>query len=343
MQIQVPLGKTGLNVNPIGFGGIPIQRLTPEESDKVVKKALDMGIHFFDTSRVYTDSEEKLGRVFPRYPRDTFIIASKTLARDAKSTTADLETGLKLMKTDYIDLYQCHNISDEEQLDQVLAPGGALEALEKAQGQGKIRHIGVTGHKPPVLMKALKAYDFATLQVPLNYIEVTCLEELLPFAKEKGLGIIAMKPVAGGAFKNVPLALRFSLTHGADVVIPGMDSEMQVLENLSTLAHLDPLADDELALLEAEKAGLEENFCRRCEYCMPCPEGLPIAFLHILRAYYFRYNLQDWAVERVNNLPKSYKDCIACGECTKKCPYELDTPKIFKETWTAMQEWMAGP
>lgn len=343
MQIQVPLGKTGLNVNPIGFGGIPIQRLAPEESDKVVKKALDMGINFFDTSRVYTDSEEKLGRVFPRYPRDTFIIASKTLSRDAKNTTADLETGLKLMKTDYIDLYQCHNISSEAQLDQVLAPGGALEALEKAQKQGKIRYIGVTGHKPPLLMKALKSFDFATLQVPLNVIEVGCLEELLPFAKEKGLGIIAMKPVAGGAFKHVPLALRFSLTHGADVVIPGMDSEMQVLENLSTLAHLDPLADDELALLEAEKAELEENFCRRCEYCMPCPEGLPIAFLHILRAYFFRYNLQDWAVERVNNLPKSYKDCIACGECIKKCPYELDTPNIFKETWTAMQEWMAGP
>lgn len=335
-NIYVPLGKTGLNVNPIGFGGIPIQRLPFEESDKLLKTALDMGINFFDSSRVYTDSEEKFGRVFSQYPRDKFIIASKTFSRDGKNAVADLETALKLLKTDYIDLYQCHNIASEEQLQQTLAPAGALEALQKAQKEGKIRFIGVTGHKPPVLMKALKAFDFATVQVPLNYIEQACVPELLPYAKEKGLGIIAMKPVAGSAFKNVPLALRFCLAAGADVVIPGMDAVYQVAENLTALEKPGPLSAEELAALEEEKKGLEDNFCRRCEYCMPCPQGLPISFLHVLRAYYLRYNLQDWAMERVRNLPKSYKDCTACGECIKKCPYELDSPRIFKETWAAM-------
>jgi predicted aldo/keto reductase-like oxidoreductase len=336
MQIKVPLGKTDLNVNPIGFGGIPIQRLSLEESDKVVGKALDMGINFFDTSRVYTDSEEKLGRIFSNYPRDGIIIASKTFSRDARNAAADLETGLKLMKTDYIDLYQCHNISTEDQINQILAPGGALEALKKAQQDGKIRYIGITGHKPPVLAEALKVFDFDTLQIPMNYIETSALSELVPFAREKDMGIIAMKPVAGGAFKNVPLALRFSLIHGADVVIPGMDSVQQVVENISTLANLKPLNKKELAVLEKEKAGLDENFCRRCEYCMPCPEGLPISFLHVLRAYYFRYNLQDWAMSRVKDLPKSYKDCTGCRQCVEKCPYALDNPKIFRETWDQM-------
>ena len=332
----VPLGKTGLKVNPVGFGGIPIQRLTPGESDRVVKKALDMGINFFDTSRIYTDSEEKLGRVFSRYPREKFVIATKTFSRDGKAAEKDLETGLRMLKVDNIDLYQCHNVGSEEDVQKILAPGGVLEVLEKAQKDGKIKYIGITGHKPPILMKALKAYDFDTLQVPLNYIERACQNELLPLAKEKGLGIIAMKPVAGGAFKNVPLSLRFILTNGADVVIPGMDAENQVTENLSVLENLEPLNQEELAVLEQEKEGLEENFCRRCEYCMPCPQGLPISFLHVLRAYYFRYNLKEWAMDRINGLAKSYKDCIACNECVKKCPYNLDMPKIFQETWETM-------
>lgn len=338
MNVQVPLGKTCLNVNPIGFGGIPIQRLSPNESDKVIKKALDLGINFFDTSRVYTDSEEKLGRVFAHFPRDRFIIASKTFSRDGKNAAADLETGMKLMNTDYIDLYQCHNISSEEQLAQILAPGGALEALQNARQEGKIRYIGLTGHKPPILKNALDAFEFDTLQVPLNYIEQGCLEELVPYAREKDIGVIAMKPVAGGAFRNVPLSLRFILTHGADVAIPGMDSVEQVMENFAVLDNLKALNKKELAILEKEKEGLEDNFCRRCEYCMPCPEGLPIAFLHILRAYYFRYNLQDWAMERIENLPKSYKDCIQCGKCVEKCPYDLDMPGIFKETWAQMTD-----
>ncbi|MCU0287015.1 MAG: aldo/keto reductase [Acidobacteria bacterium] len=335
-NIHVLLGKTGLKVNPIGFGGIPIQRLTFEESDKLLKTALDMGINFFDSSRVYTDSEEKFGRVFSQYPRDKFIIASKTFSRDAENATADLETALKLLKTDYIDLYQCHNISGEDQIEKTFGPHGAIEALLKAQKEGKIRFIGITGHKPPILMQALRIFPFATVQVPLNYIEQACVPELLPYAKEKGLGIIAMKPVAGSAFKNVPLALRFSLAAGADVVIPGMDAVYQLAENLTALEKPGPLNTAELTILEEEKKGLEANFCRRCEYCMPCPQGLPISFLHVLRAYFLRYNLQTWALERIANLPKSYKDCIACGECIKKCPYELDSPRIFKETLAAV-------
>ncbi|MCP4148570.1 MAG: aldo/keto reductase [bacterium] len=332
MKEKISLGRTGLKINPIGFGGIPIQRLSPTDSDIVVKKAVEMGINFFDSSRIYTDSEEKLGRILSSIKRDTLVIASKTFSRDGKNATKDLETCLEMFKTDYIDLYQLHNIGSQSDMDKVLAPGGALEALIKAKKEGKIRYIGLTGHKPPMVLNVLKAFDFDTIQVPLNYIETACLDQLVPYAKEKNLGIIAMKPVAGGAFKNVPLVLRYILSQGADVVIPGMDDASQVEQNLSALEKPGPLTEKELLILEKEKQELGENFCRRCEYCMPCPQGLPISFLHTLSAYYFRYNLKEWALERINNLPKSYKDCNACGTCIKKCPYDLDMPKIFKET-----------
>ncbi len=321
-----------MQVNPVGFGGIPIQRLSPRESDKVIKKALDLGINFFDTSRIYTDSEEKFGRVFSQYPRDKYYIASKTFDRDPVKAAADLEKGLELLKVDYFDLYQVHNIRDEKELETMLAPGGVLEVLQKAREQGKIKSIGVTGHKPPVVLKALKSFPFDTVQVPINYIERASMEELIPYAKEKGIGVIAMKPVAGGAFKHVVLNFRFILTNGADVIIPGMDDPRQVEENLSTLDHLQPLSDEEIALLEKEKEELGTEFCRRCEYCMPCPHGLPIAFLHVLKAYYFRYDLKDWVLGRLGALPAVYKDCTACGECVEKCPYDLDMPKIFNET-----------
>lgn len=337
--MRVLLGKTELSINPIGFGGIPIQRLTLAESDVVLATALENGINFFDSSRVYTDSEEKMGRVFSRYDRDKIVIASKTFSRDGKGAVTDLEKALQLLKTDYIDLYQLHNISSELDFQKVFAPGGALEALQECQRQGKIKFIGVTGHKPPFLMKVLKAFDFATVQVPMNYIEQACLTELVPFARSKGMGIIAMKPVAGGAFKHVPLVLRFSLNHGADVVIPGIDKVEQVFDNLSALEKFhQPLNQVELAILEEEKKDLGDEFCRRCEYCMPCPQGLPISFLHILKAYYTRYNLKEWTLERIKALPHSFKDCIACGACIKKCPYELDSPRIFKDMLALLKQ-----
>jgi len=337
MDTQTKLGKTQLNINRIGFGGIPIQRLSYEESDRVVQKAVDAGINFFDTSRIYSDSEEKLGRILAGH-RKKVVIASKTFSRDGDAVKKDLETSLKQLGTECIELMQCHNIGSPNELDQIMAPGGALEALEQALQEGKIQHIGITGHKPPLLLEALKKYPFSTVQVPLNIIETGALQELIPYARSQNIGTIAMKPVAGGALQNVKLNLRFILANGIDVAIPGMDKEEQINENLSILENLSPLTKKELEILENEKKALDENFCRRCEYCMPCPEGLPISFLHTLSAYYFRYNLKDWAWNRIQSLPKSYQDCTGCNECIGKCPYDLDNPSIFQDTWKRVQE-----
>ncbi len=329
---EITLGNTDLKVKRIGFGGIPIQRLSKAEAVEVVAKALDAGINFYDTSRIYTDSEDKMGAAL-RGHYDKIVIATKSYCRDKKGVTQDIETCLHKLGTDRIDLFQLHNISKEEELEQVLASGGAVEGLEAAQKAGKIRTIGITGHKPWILKKAIESYDFKTLQFPFNIIENACIDELIPLAKQKGIGTIAMKPVAGGALRRVDLNLRYILTNGADVAIPGMDKLEQIPENFSVLDNLTPLTAEETALLEKEKEEWSGNFCRRCEYCMPCPQGLNITFLHLLGAYYFRYDLKDWAWERIQSLPKKYQDCINCMECVNKCPYSLNTPEIFKETW----------
>jgi predicted aldo/keto reductase-like oxidoreductase len=328
--MQRKLGSTKLLVNPIGFGGIPIQRLSIADSDKIIEKAIQSGINFFDSSRIYTDSEEKLGRILNQH-RSKVIIATKSFARNRDLILRDIEVSLKKLKTDFIDLYQCHNVSSEDILKKCLDNNGAVEGLIRAKELGMIKSIGITGHKPWILKLAIERFDFDTIQIPVNYIETSALSELIPLANKKNIGVIAMKPVAGGALKQVALNLRFILTNGVDLAIPGMDEPHQVTDNLSVLQNLEPLNEAEVKLLEEEKERLGESFCRRCEYCMPCPEGLNISFLHLLGSYYFNYDLKEWAWERLQALQKTYSSCIKCGQCIQKCPYELNTPELFEK------------
>jgi uncharacterized protein len=334
---DIVLGKTKLVVKRIGMGGIPIQRLTVPEADLVLEKAIEVGINFFDTARIYTDSEAKYGRILSKHRKDV-VIATKTYARTGDGVIKDLELSLKTLQTDYIDLYICHNISSENDLEQILAPAGALEAFQTAQQQGKIRHIGISAHKPWIAIKALEQFDFTALQIPYNIVETTSAADLIPLALQRNIGIIGMKPAAGGNMKDVPLSLRYVLASGIHVAIPGMDSVRQVTENFSALDNPAPLTSEEYDRLLKDKEMLGDNFCRRCEYCMPCPNGLPISFLHLLRFYYFNYDLKDWAWERINSLPKSYKDCQQCYECVNKCPYALDMPALFAEAWSRINE-----
>jgi uncharacterized protein len=332
---DVTLGATGLRVRRMGMGGIPIQRLTAAQSDRVLESAVDAGINFFDTARIYTDSEAKMGGVLSRH-RGQVVIASKSFSRDAAKMSQDIDASLKQLHTDHIDLYQCHNIASEGDLARGLAADGALTGLVKAQEQGKIRYIGLSGHKPRIVSMALAQYPFAAIQIPFNFIETDALADLIPQARQRQTGVIAMKPIGGGNIREIVLNFRFMFNQGIDVAIPGMDSGQQVAENVAALENLSPPSVEETALLKKEKDRLGDRFCRRCEYCMPCPQGLPIAFLHVLKNYYFLYDLRDWVWERIDALAKTYKDCTACGECVAKCPYHLPNPEIFRATWEKM-------
>jgi predicted aldo/keto reductase-like oxidoreductase len=322
------LGKTDLEVSVVGFGGIPIQGLSFAEAQRVLLRALERGINFIDTARAYTDSEEKIGAALSRR-RGEFYLASKALSRGAAEITAELETSLGNLRTDHIDLYQIHSVGSLKQLDRVLGPGGAYEALTRARDAGKIRWIGVTGHSMPVLLEAIGTDLFDTVQFPFNPIEDQWEAEVIPAARRAGIGTIGMKPLAGGAIRYVSESIRFTLTRGIDVSIPGMDSVEQVDENTAAGASLESPTAEELDALRGEKELWGDKFCRRCAYCMPCPNGLNIPFLLLIEGYYSRYELKDWALARLKTLEKGYGDCVACGACIEKCPYALPIPEMM--------------
>lgn len=327
------LGKTDMTVSAIGFGGIPIQGVSFDEADRILKTAIDKGVNFFDSARGYTDSEEKMGRSFAG-ARDGIYLSTKSLARSATEFAKDIETSLRNLRTDMIDLYQLHSIGTGADLDRVLAPDGALKALVDARAAGKIRWIGITGHSREIMLKAIRTGLFDTAQFPFNPIETEWEDEVIPAAKEGDVGTICMKPLAGGALRNRSLALRFELTRGMDVVIPGMDAVEQVGENASTGERIVAPDAGELAGLEAEKKLWGDKFCRRCGYCLPCPNGLNIPFLFLIDGYYTRYDLKDWALARLSALPKKFGDCTECGECLEKCPYGLAIPDMMKDAAT---------
>lgn len=316
------LGKTGLNVSVMGFGGIPIQRISAEEAVKVVHQALDAGINFFDTARNYTDSEEKLGAAF-HGRRDEAIIATKSMARSKKGMAEDIRRSAKLFGAQYIDLYQMHNVKTAEDLDKVLAPGGALEALQEAKREGLVKHIGITGHIKDILIKALRTQLLETVQVPFNAVETDGAAELFRLAQDTNTGVIIMKPLAGGAFSNAQAALKYILSHPVTTVIPGMDSVQQARENAGIGTGDYQLSDEESKLLQGEVARLGQAFCRRCEYCQPCPAGVNIPAMFLLEGYYDRYNLQQWAIERYAAVDVKADACEDCGVCEEKCPYDL--------------------
>jgi predicted aldo/keto reductase-like oxidoreductase len=330
------LGRTDIKASVVGFGGIPIQGLSFADAERVLLHAFDSGIDFFDTARGYTDSEEKIGMALGSR-RDSVYIATKAMSRDAGGMKGELEKSLRDLRTDMIDLYQFHAVGSRVQLERILGPGGALETLEKAREEGKVRWIGITGHSRDILLEAVRTGRFDTVQLPFNAIETEWEDEVLPAAHESGMGTIGMKPVAGGALADVPPAIRFTLTRGIDISIPGMDAVEQVDENISAAA-LTPLTPAELEGLANEKAAWGELFCRRCGYCMPCPSGLNIPFLLLLEGYYNRYELKDWAISRLKTQEKKFSDCTECGQCLEKCPYSLPVPELMKRAERLLEE-----
>ncbi len=324
------LGCTDIEVSVIGMGGIPIQRIDKEEVALVLEAAIDAGINFFDTARGYTDSEEKFGQVLGTTSSDV-IIATKSPARTKAAMASDIETSLRNLQVDAIDLYQLHNVRTKEELDQVLAPDGALAALREAQSAGKVKHVGITGHIVDILVEAVKTEEFETVQFPFNAVEKEAASTLMPLAEKLDLGVIVMKPLAGGALAPAELALRFFWDYPVSTVIPGMDSVEQVRFNANLGERLLLLTEEERERLGSEVKQLGNRFCRRCEYCLPCPEGIRIPTVFIFDGYWTRYGLKDWAKERYAEMKVKASACVECGTCESRCPYNLPIREMLKE------------
>ena len=322
------LGKTGLRVSRMGLGGIPIQKADGKVAREILLKMLELGANYIDTARGYTVSEEYLGEALVGI-REKFILATKSMAKDKESMARDVETSLKNLRTDYIDIYQIHNPSPAD-FGKIIAPGGALEALLEAKEAGKIGHIGFTTHSAELFERALAEPWVETIMFPYNIVENQGAE-LIAVCREKNIGFIDMKPLAGGAIEDAPLALRYiAANEKVDLLIPGMESTQQVEENAKAVSDGAPLSEDELARMEVIRKTLGTQFCRRCNYCAPCSAGISIPLMFLFEGYLTRYGLADWAKERYNALAKTASDCIGCGDCESRCPYQLPIRKMLK-------------
>ena len=338
---EITLGKTGIKVPQNGFGALPIQRVSVEEAVKILRKAYDGGMRFFDTARAYSDSEIKLGEAFGNgfIKRDEIVIATKTAAKTPEDFWHDLDTSLTNLKTDYIDIYQFHLMG------QCYQPGdgtGMYECMEEAKRLGKIRHIGGTAHKLGIARELIESGLYETVQYPMSYLASDKEIELIKLCNENNVGFISMKGLAGGLITNSKAAMAFISQFEGAVPIWGIQKESELEEWLSYMDNT-PAYDDEIAgFVASEKKELSGDFCRGCGYCMPCTVGIQINQCNRMSLMLRRAPSADWLSEHWQVEMEKINDCIECGKCMTHCPYELNIPVLLRKNLEDYHEVLAG-
>lgn len=326
---KIRLGRTELMVSAVGFGGIPIQRLSQQEAIDVVRHCLDLGITFLDTANGYTTSEERIGKAIAGR-REDLVLATKTQARDAQGVTEHLALSLKRLGAGSIDLYQFHCVSTDEEYERVVAPGGPLDVVRDAQRAGKVGHIGLTSHSMDIALRAVRSSLFQTIMFPFNFIANEAAQELIPLAVERNVGFIAMKPLAGGALDNAPLAFKYLRQFPEILPIPGIERPEEIDEILDIVEGPAEMTSEDLAEMERMRVELGNRFCRRCGYCQPCPQGVSIQLLMILDSMIKRMPVTE-VFRDFAQIVQEANDCVECVECEEKCPFELPIREIIKE------------
>lgn len=337
-MVQVTLGTTGITVEKNSFGALPIQRISKAEAVKLLRKAYDHGVTFFDTARFYTDSEEKVGEAFQGM-REKVYIATKTGATTVEAFWKDLHTSLNNLQTDYIDIYQFHNPSFCPK------PGdgsGLYEAMLEAREKGMVRHIGITNHRLHVAWEAVESGLYETLQFPFCYLATEKDLEIVEACKEKHMGFIAMKALSGGLITNSAAAYAFLAQYDHVLPIWGVQRESELDEFLSYIDNPPTMTEEIKAVIEKDRTELLGEFCRGCGYCMPCPVGIEInnsarMSLMIRRAPKAAQLTPEWQ-EKMLLIEK----CLHCGQCSAKCPYGLDTPSLLQKNLQDYKEILAG-
>jgi predicted aldo/keto reductase-like oxidoreductase len=322
------LGKTELIVTKNGFGALPVQRVDTEGAIKLLRRAYEGGINYFDTARMYTDSEEKIGLALSDV-RENIIISTKTMATDVEGFWRDINESLRLLKTDYIDIYQFHNIAFCPK------PGdgtGMYEAMLEAKAKGMIRHIGITNHRLSVAEEAVRSGLYETLQFPFSYLAGEKEEALVKLCAEHDVGFICMKALAGGLITRSDVAYAF-LAQYPVAPIWGIQRENELDEFLSYQDAPPTLTDSMKSYIQKERQSLAGDFCRGCGYCMPCPMGIEINTCARMSLLLRRSPAAGHLNEKGQAMMKKVEDCINCGQCKAKCPFGLDTPNLLKKNY----------
>ncbi|MCI7382585.1 MAG: aldo/keto reductase [Hungatella hathewayi] len=335
---DVTLGKTKITVNKNGFGALPVQRVSVEEAGTLLKKAFNHGITFFDTARAYSDSEEKLGLAFEGI-REKIYIATKTAADTAEGFRRDLEESLRLLKTDYIDLYQFHNPAVCPK------PGdgsGLYEAMLEARERRTVRHIGITNHRLHVAAEAVESGLYETLQFPFSYLASEKELELVEACKAADMGFIAMKALSGGLITNSAAAYAYLAKFDNVLPIWGIQREHELDEFLSYIDNPPVMTEELEAVIEHDRKELLGEFCRGCGYCMPCPAEIEINTCARMSLLIRRSPSAGHLTEASQNMMMKIKDCLHCGQCSSKCPYGLDTPALLERNLKDYEEILGG-
>ena len=323
----VTLGKTGITVNRNGFGALPIQRVSVEEAGRLLRKAFDNGIDFFDTARSYSDSEYKIGLALSDV-RDKIVIATKTPSTTVEGFWKDLETSLSLLKTDYIDIYQFHNPAFCPK------PGdgtGLYEAMLEAKVQGKIRHIGITNHRLAVAQEAVESGLYETLQFPFSYLASEKDEALVRLCAEKNVGFICMKALSGGLITRSDAAYAYLAQYENTLPIWGVQRESELDEFIAYNDNPPAMTAELSAYIEEERVSLAGDFCRGCGYCMPCPAGIEINQCARMSLLLRRSPAAGWLTPAWQAKMEKIEECLHCGQCMQHCPYSLNTPELLRK------------
>jgi predicted aldo/keto reductase-like oxidoreductase len=349
------LGRTNLNVSVIGFGGEWVIPSSVEYACKMYERAFDLGINYFDAARIYGNVEEKLGRALEDV-RDEVVIATKTHHLfDPGAARVGLKQSLRNLRTDRVDIVILQHIDYEKHLEQLLGENTALQVLKEARSQGKVDFIGLSGHKPYVLAKAIRTGEFDMILVPFNIINSEVTEELLPLAKKLDVGVAAMKPfggpdqrfvqcelskivpekaefnrILGEGYTRTRRCLRYVLAHDVHTAVCGI-SHIEELESAAKVG------EKLTGLTKKEKARFRFGelpptpFCRECGSCPRCPEGLKIPLILTLDKYFSYYGITNWSRDVYERLAVKVNDCTKCGVCEPKCPYKLPIIEMLNQ------------
>jgi predicted aldo/keto reductase-like oxidoreductase len=335
---QITLGSTGITVPQNAFGALPVQRDDMELAVKLLRRAYEGGMRFFDTARAYSDSEEKLGNAFEGM-REQIYIATKTGAKTPEAFRKDLETSLHNLKTDYVDIYQFHCA------DRAYRPGdgtGMYECMLEAKKQGKIRHIGITAHKLQVAFDAVETGLYETLQFPFSYLSSEKEIELVRRCAAADMGFIAMKGLAGGLINQSKPAMAFMTQFDNVLPIWGVQRETELEEWLSFMNETPSMTPEITDFIEKEKNELAGDFCRGCGYCMPCPAGIQINNCARMSLMLRRAPSKHWLSEEMQAEMKKIEGCLNCRRCVSRCPYELNTPELLRKNYEDYKKVLAG-
>ena len=323
------LGKTNLTVTRLGWGGIPIQRVGEEEGVAVIKAVIEMGVGLLDTARAYTNSERRVGLALQRAGKPV-VLSTKSTVKTSKIYD-DVHESLKQLQVKKIDIYHLHNVAKFEEYEKVMGPGGAYEGLMRAKQEGLIGHIGMTSHSLPVLEKALEDGHFEVIMVCYSFLEPEAEKRVIPLAREKDVGVLTMKAFSGGVIEEAGPALRFVFQTKEIVPIPGSETLERARENWKVFIEGGPLTEKDRERIEAIRKEFDRQFCRRCDYCQPCSEGISIQMAIGLKSVIKRFGPMAQELKWLLDVIGKARNCTECGQCLERCPYQLPIPDLIKE------------